>query len=79
MDIIIADLSDAVAAHRELQRQLKCGALSPAEYEAAFRTIDAAYSSRPLCDNGDRRLATALLNGKRLCSACWIAERGVRA
>lgn len=74
MDVIIADLSDAVAAHRELQRQLKTGALSIAEYETAFRTIDAAYSVQPLCDNGDRRLATALLSGKKLCSACWLKE-----
>lgn len=79
MDVIIADLSDAVAARRELQRQLRTGALSIAEYETAFRTIDAAYATRPLCENGDGRLATALLNGKKLCSTCWIVERGVRA
>jgi|GEM_PF-3079146 hypothetical protein len=75
MDILPQN-QDAVALHRELQRQLRAGELGPSEYQAAFRTIDAAYSVRPLCENGDGRLATAVLNGENLCSACWVAARG---
>ncbi len=73
---ILPQNQDAVTLHRELQRQLLSGELGPSEYAAAFRQIDAAYSVRPICDAGDGRLATAVLNGRNLCSACWIAERG---
>lgn len=74
MSVIIPDPSNAAAAHRELQRQFKAGQLSRVEYESAFRTIDAALSVSELCENGDGRLATARLNGKALCSACWLKE-----
>lgn len=74
----VTDPVDPIAAHRELQRQLQAGELSPREYEAAFRTLDAAASRRELCDNGDGRLATVILNGRRYCSACWLAARRPR-
>ena len=75
MDILPHN-QDAVALHRELQRQLLSGELRPSEYAAAFRTIDAAYLVRPICENDDGRLATAVLHGENLCAVCWIAERG---
>ncbi len=75
MDILPHN-QDAGALHRELQRQLLSGELGPSEYAAAFRQIDAAYLVRPICENDDGRLATAVLGGRNLCSACWIAARG---
>lgn len=66
---------DAVAAHRELQRQLRAGELTPAEYQAAYRTIAQAADVTVLCANNDGRLATVLLGGRPTCSACWVASR----
>ena len=37
-------ITDPIEAHRELQRQLQSGAITPAEYRAAFRTTDATLS-----------------------------------
>lgn len=75
---IISSNQDAIAYHRELQRQLKAEEITPGEYQAAFRAVDAAASVRVMCDNNDGRLATVVLGGRHVCSACWVAERGKR-
>lgn len=75
---ILISNQDAIAQHRELQRQLQAEEITPVEYRAAFRTLDAFASARVMCVRQDGRLATAMLNGEALCSACWVAERGRR-
>ena len=75
---ILPQNQDPLAAHRELQRQLLAGELTPSEYRAAFRTVDDAGSLRVMCANGDDRLATANVGGRPLCSACWLIARGKR-
>lgn len=73
---IIAHNQDEVATHRELQRQLRAGEITPAEYRAAYHTIAQASDVTVLCHTGDGRLATVTLGGKPICSACWVAAAG---
>lgn len=73
---ILSDTQDVIAQHRELQRQLQAHEITPREYQAAFRDIDAQMSTRPLCANSDGRIATAVVDGRNLCSACWLIARG---
>lgn len=59
----------------EIYRQWRIGALSNAEYSAAFAMIDAAHSHDLRCANGDHRLAVLNIDGRLLCSACAWRER----
>lgn len=73
---IVHDNLDVLEAHRDLQRRFFGGELSADEYLAQFHQLDAAHSHRDLCANGDGRLATAIVAGRALCSACWVQARG---
>lgn len=74
---IIAENQDALATHRELQRQLLAREITPLEYRAAYRTIAQASDVTILCANNDGRLATVTLSGHPVCSACWVKQMGL--
>ena len=70
--------TDPIVAHRELQRQLQSGALTPAEYRAAFRVTDAAHSYPWCCESpGCQKPATARQNDVAYCAHHWMEARRV--
>jgi hypothetical protein len=68
----------ALAELNEIARQWRIGALSNAEYHAAFAQIDAAHSHDLWCANGDHRRAVLNIGGKLLCSVCARKEQEAR-
>lgn len=70
--------TDPISAHRELQRQLQSGALTPAEYRAAFRTVEVVHSYPWCCEHpGCQKPASARVGDVAYCAAHWTEARRV--